>query len=1031
MLLLCGYANGHRRLRTGSSKTTRHPQWLPEPGWFLDKVRSVGLEPELRKVSGVDARNALDVVAADVKALIVLAPGVCDKGRLTPWNQEAELLWQYYKCPRSSFSVKAVSMYAFEQPSTIASVRGCSGNVAIKHMVFQTNTAVVSRGTVLISKPAGARTTLEECCRKHGLDALVDNLDDVPVMWVPEVVLQLMLVQKWSTLLLNVRNHHLQKGLDKTLAWMQAALNFPSQADLQQLKQQNRDSPAQPTRCLEAQDAMFLLHMLRSQADTLLSECAEFEEDDVRLQLENAAEGLELLILSCHEAGQGQTAANIPKPVLLLTNAIRFSRYVRNRSKMNGAFSSMIEVFVRLDAAFAMLQRDDLESGLGPLFCWADSSPQLGADWLLSIYDFIFADQVVRCWEAANLLSTSVNRFKLLCDGEDGESLESVEGMQSIVQERVDATVLLSKQVRRHRQMPMALGSSASTLEHKTKALAMKFAHEARSLSSLEQIASRVYSLTVDLGTEAGVSDAAGSICDYLPSWVQVDRLLPDAGLDPGILEDTPTHAFMNAFLCAGLDHISNNLQSDMDAKLRNWSTWLRGFKALAHLLSHRYLLKRLVARCISGGPFAALARCFETAVPSVAKWRWGTIVKALPPILALVRPLRIVWDASKYRGRASLEAQAAEEEPGAENREAQDELDADVVTETLKSPLWLPYAHMLLQLHKEWLLSSEDDNLDGSGQSKHAQAVAAFLSELGLPKDSDGPKCVCPLAGKRAHELATGVLQERLRSFCEKVRPEVIIQAAPLDAADKDKVIQDFEHGLSHIDMTVELKLGQWDDFPWKLCSLAVPCANQRRQAAATILEAFEKLPQEQHYHHRITWRFLAPGSELEQQLRRLADDANVSLKDLPQLQYEIACLRFIPVVERVVEAEHSLVHRHGGYRKVTGAYISCAERLQEIDKCMQDEQKKQQLLAAFEKTRKVRRLAKLFRFAKHPQWLEMVSKPKKQQRGLDKMANAIMYGNDTTMLYLDLSAPQRNNRDSRLIESSFFFCFRSAQVQ
>ena len=345
MFLLCGYANGHRRLRTGSSKI-RDPQWLPEPDWFVDKVRSIGLERELHKVSGADARSALDVVSAEVKAFVVLAPGNCYQGRLTPWDQEAELLWQYFKCPCSSFSIKAASVCALEEPSTVASARGCSGNVAVKHMVFQTNTAVVHRGTALIFKSSGARTTVEECCRQHGLGALVDKLEDVPVMWVPEVVLQLMLVQKWSTLLLNVRNHHLQKSLDKILAWMQAALNFPSQTDLQRLRQLKTESVTQPTHCLEASDAMFLLHMLRSQAGTLLSECTEFEEDGVRLQLENAAEGLELLILSSHANRQRSSATNIAKPVLLLTNAIRFARYVRNRSKMNEVFSSMIEAFV-------------------------------------------------------------------------------------------------------------------------------------------------------------------------------------------------------------------------------------------------------------------------------------------------------------------------------------------------------------------------------------------------------------------------------------------------------------------------------------------------------------------------------------------------------------------------------------------------------------------------------------------------------------------------------------------------------------
>ena len=178
-------------------------------------------------------------------------------------------------------------------------------------------------------------------------------------------------------------------------------------------------------------------------------------------------------------------------------------------------------------------------------------------------------------------------------------------------------------------------------------------------------------------------------------------------------------------------------------------------------------------------------------------------------------------------------------------------------------------------------------------------------------------------------------------------------------------------------------------------------------------ILAHFDALPQREDAHHRITWRFLAPGSLLQGQLRRLAEDANLALSDIPELHFEISCLRFIPVVERVVEAEHGLVHRHGGYRKVTGGYISLSERLSEIDVLMGDAATKSQLIQAFESTRKLRKLAKLLRFAKHPQWLEIVSKPRFQQTGLEKLANMIVYGNDMTNLYLDLGAPARQNSD------------------
>ena len=187
--------------------------------------------------------------------------------------------------------------------------------------------------------------------------------------------------------------------------------------------------------------------------------------------------------------------------------------------------------------------------------------------------------------------------------------------------------------------------------------------------------------------------EAVGSICDYLPGWVQVDRLImEDVGLDalgPG------QSTLPNAFLCPGLDHISNNMQSDLDAHLQGFATWLAGFKTLMNLLCRKHLLKRLVARCISGGPFAVLARCFETVVASVAKWRWGTIVKALPQVIDLHRPLSIVWDSRKFAGNPGQDGDG--DRRGAE----EGELNTDELTKTLKDPTWLPYARMLLKLRR------------------------------------------------------------------------------------------------------------------------------------------------------------------------------------------------------------------------------------------------------------------------------------------------------------------------------------------
>ena len=93
-----------------------------------------------------------------------------------------------------------------------------------------------------------------------------------------------------------------------------------------------------------------------------------------------------------------------------------------------------------------------------------------------------------------------------------------------------------------------------------------------------------------------------------------------------------------------------------------------------------------------------------------------------------------------------------------------------------------------------------------GAEKSPFAKAVAACLSSLGLPQSADGPGCAsaCLLAGKRAPELAQGLLQKRLREFVERVRPDVIMDAAGLAADEQERIISDFNHGTGFIDMTM-----------------------------------------------------------------------------------------------------------------------------------------------------------------------------------------------------------------------------------
>ena len=145
-----------------------------------------------------------------------------------------------------------------------------------------------------------------------------------------------------------------------------------------------------------------------------------------------------------------------------------------------------------------------------------------------------------------------------------------------------------------------------------------------------------------------------------------------------------------------------------------------------------------------------------------------------------------------------------------------------------------------------------------------------------------------CILAGKRAPEMATGRWKELMGELVEELRPQVLMDTLALPEQDQESILNDFEHGVSYVQMVLDIKLAHWTELPWQLCALATDVPGDRPEAAKRILNTFEKLPQTEGAHHGITWRFLRPGGELREQLHSLADDPSARLEELPELLYE-----------------------------------------------------------------------------------------------------------------------------------------------
>ncbi|OLP77241.1 hypothetical protein AK812_SmicGene42716 [Symbiodinium microadriaticum] len=323
-----------------------------------------------------------------------------------------------------------------------------------------------------------------------------------------------------------------------------------------------------------------------------------------------------------------------------------------------------------VDCAFACFWRQLLADHDGCLYLWADSSPQGGVDWLLSIIVLIKRENLEEVAEAADALQGSAERFVAACE------LDDTHAMMQIAQQRHACGLVLTKGMQRHRQIPMALGSGRSSLEHKVRCICQKFYAESQSLPALKKNLGRVRSVCTDMGTEMGLPQMEGaSLESLIPSY-----MLEDAGLfseeAAGQAEHCANFLLPEALLAPGILHIVHNMMKDTDSNLSFWKTWIPGLKAIAKLLHEDHLRQRLVATCIKGTPFEWLEEHFQKGVPQPIEWRWGTVTAIVEHVLSVRSAIQAIWNPAVF-GKGESEER--------ERTEGADALNVDTITEAVR----------------------------------------------------------------------------------------------------------------------------------------------------------------------------------------------------------------------------------------------------------------------------------------------------------------------------------------------------------
>ena len=606
-------------------------------------------------------------------------------------------------------------------------------------------------------------------------------------------------------------------------------------------------------------------------------------------------------------------------PDLFANSATASGKHVFKQSK-----SLLRNAQLAVDIALMLVRRQGAQNaGQCARYGWADSSAVAKSDWLISKHQVVPSSRCVHLWQSwAELVS-------LIPADSEGEHEQQLDP-HAISSRRALSQELLAE-VRVQTQPPQALGLGLTSVENKLAALLYSFYLEVGSMKGLKELLSTFVSFTTDMGTEM---DTASFMLDdlrkLLPDWLAEPLLQGDVD-DGGEQDDAGDFGalvrFMpNALIIPGALHICSNLCKDVSGKLTQWDTFLKQLSSFEALLCNRDRRERFLSTCM---PAAASAErdLFKNFSGSLYEKRWN---------------------------------EGADEGPAARFVAAD-------LTFALSSHMFHVYMQMVMSLFN--IVGDLSSWFEGCACHNNLLKKRRNIRSAKKELEQSGSTCFCSMKGKRAPELAAGCLKTVFQQLVSLKQTSLLqlMHEKQLSQEDEMLVMQDFEAGRGYVQLGLAVKFNFWGKLPWRLAALSHADPDVARAAAADMLQTTVGLdvPNPSLVHHPVTLKFLGPDSSLRPMLQSFADGEGMSR----ELQLEAYKLAFMPVVERSIEAKHSLISRRVQKNWRSGRIVSLTLRVPEIKaEFAADRSFQQKLVDAFALVRDPMNAARQLGIQEHP---------------------------------------------------------------
>ena len=447
----------------------------------------------------------------------------------------------------------------------------------------------------------------------------------------------------------------------------------------------------------------------------------------------------------------------------------------------------------------------------------------------------------------------------------------------------------------------------------KASAMAHAFALENPSWAQLHEYLDSFVSITTDLGTESSLAYFHVNLKDLFPPWHDLEPLEADADdivmhLDraEAPAEDVPRQRYFlpNALPIMGMQHCVHNLLKEAHTSLTGWSEFWQDLKNLESLLNWPFRRRRLIVTCIRCSPLHHMEEAFSRFSQSLYEPRWHEVASFIAKLGPLLGPLRSVWDPQRFeQGGVDVDGGPLSSAPAGAAA-----FDPHALTRCLQSAKFAAYVVLVARLDQcpEELVSwaeacyCHECILQGLKQHQKHQVLKEHFAAVG--------GCSCPMAGKRAPELAAGHLETVFNEMCQQALAGIFLDMPlPLSAADQTHIISELQRAQNHVKLALFAKLQHWQRMPWLACGLAHHEESVARRVACDILASFDQCS-EPELHHRLTQQFLT--EPLHADLVRFANGAAFSTLSAG-FQSSVVRLHFVPVVESIIESKHAVSTR------------------------------------------------------------------------------------------------------------------------